>query len=143
MIMPLVKLLQLLVSERRNRGRIAAGIIAISGVRIERVEQRSPHHLIWRGHRAFHLIIHHAFIDQSVVLNFKPMSFLLEIQFFQLRKERGIQIHIHQIVIIFSVLGAKRIHSPIRSSERIHKRIQTALDHGKKRIADRKFFRAA
>jgi hypothetical protein len=46
------------------------------------------------------------------------------------------QVNIHEIVIIFFILGGKRIHGPVGCGERVHERGQTPLDHGKKRIPD-------
>ena len=71
------------------------------------------------------------------------MPLLLKAQFFDIGKKRRVEIDIHEVFVIRSVLSGKRVHGPVRGSKRVHECAEAALQHGEKRITHRKLFGAA
>ena len=149
MVMALVKGDQLGMGQSRNRRRITARIVAVGCVGIHGVEQRAAHHLIGRRHGAFHFVVHHTFVYKAVAAGIRvrfelqAVTLLLETQPINGREKRGVQIDLHQVVVVLGVLGGEGIHGPVGGRKGVHEGAQAAFEHGEKGIADREFARPA
>lgn len=71
------------------------------------------------------------------------MALLLEAQRIDVGEKSRIQVDVHEVVVVFAVLGREGIHGPIRRREGIHEGGQAAFEHGEKGVAHRKAGRPA
>ena len=131
----------LLIGQRRDALRVAAGHEAVCRIREHGPLQRIFQLGIRRSQRALHLIVHHA-ADGAVRV---PMpAFLLEHSFVHhgQRAEHCIQVDVHQVLEVGLVGGREWIHRLVREGHGIQERRHTALEQLQERRRDRVFFAA-
>ena len=140
-IVNLMKALELLVGEVRDRLGVTARALAISRVRIERALRQIAHHRIGGRKRTLHLIEHDALVDQRrrAIIELIVPAFLPENVFGQQRKEHRVEIHIDQVVEILEVLAGHRISGLVRKGHGVEERILAALEQFHERLLDRIF----
>ena len=118
MIIFAVESQKLRVLQIRNALRVPAGLISISSVRIQRIQDFPVQHILRRGKRAFHLIIYHAVIRQLILWIFQLIAPALLAEnflfFINIRKKHRIHINMDQIHEIGVVTARHRIHRLIR-----------------------------
>ena len=146
-VVPAVELAQLRVGEVRDLAGIAAGVEGVGRVRVERLQDRTRHHLVGRGHGPLHLVVDHPLEHRALAvgrgLELQAVALLLEAQLLQPREERRVQVDVHQVVEVFPVLGREGVHRPVGGREGVHEGAQAALEHGEKGVPHREALGAA
>ena len=113
----------------RNGFRQTAGFKPVGGIR----EQGLAHLVLLDGVRGgvypFHFVVHHAVVDQGLVLPFAQLvmpAFLLQGEgvFAGQGIEHRIQVHIHQVAEILVVPAGHRVHRLIGVGHGVQERIQ-------------------
>ena len=146
-VVPAVELAQLRVGEVRDLAGIAAGVEGVGRVRVERLQDRTRHHLVGRGHGPLHLVVDHPLEHRALAvgrgLELQAVALLLEAQLLQPGEERRVQVDVHQVVEVFPVLGREGVHRPVGGREGVHEGAQAALEHGEKGVPHREALGAA
>ena len=146
MVIAAVEGKEILIGQLRDCLRIAAGAHAVSIIRVKRIHNQSPEHLLRGGEHSLHLIVYDAVYTEISVLIDLIMPALLPkdlLPAINVRMEYRIHIDVHQIFKILVVAAGRRIHRVIREGHRVEKGIERALHQLDKRIFERKFFRTA
>ena len=140
MIEAVIGLLELFISQRRDDGRITAGIEAVAGIREQQRKHFVFRELIDAAHCALHLIEHNALIAECAVLILFDVPALLIEDIGILKdcrcKDR-VEIDLGQIKKIAQIAARNRIHGLIREGHRIEKGVHRAFEQLNKRLADR------
>ena len=164
-VMARVRVQELLVGERRNRARIAAALVRIGGVGVERGVDGVIQHAHGVGQRALHLVEHHAVIAQRArvqvlgagltgvalaVLALRQVqlvvpAFLLKNGRLGVdgRVEHRVQVHIHQVVQILLIGGGDGVDGLIGVGHGVEERLHGALDQIDERLLDGELGRPA
>jgi len=118
-----VKIQKLFVRQLRDHLRIASGLTAIGGMRIQRVHDFPLQHIIRRRKCSLHLIVDHTVDLQLFLVTFQLImpAFLPEngFVFINIRVKYGIQIDMHQVLEIFVVAACNRVYRLIRVGHRV------------------------
>ena len=157
-----VRVQELLVGERGNRARVAAALVRIGGVGIERGVDGVVQHTHGVGQRALHLVEHHAVIAQRALAQAGGAAVALArgaLRQVQLvvpalllkngglgidgRVEHRVQVHVHQVVQILLVGGGNGVDSLVGVGHGVEERLHGALDQVDKRLLDGEFGRSA
>ena len=156
-----VRVQELLVGERGNRARVAAALVRIGGVGIERGVDGVVQHAHGVGQRALHLVEHHAVITQRALAQARGAAALVldALRQVQLvmpalllkngglgvdgRVEHRVQVHVHQVVQILLVGGGNGVDSLVGVGHGVEERLHGALDQVDKRLLDGKLGRSA
>ena len=113
-----VKIQKLFVRQLRDHLRIASGLTAIGGMRIQRVHDLPLQHIIRRRKCSLHLIVDHAVDLQLFLVTFELImpAFLPEngFVFINIRVKYGIQIDMHQVLEILVITACHRVYGLIR-----------------------------
>ena len=153
---------ELLVGERGNRARVAAALVRIGGVGIERGVDGVVQHTHGVGQRALHLVEYHAVIAQRALAQAGGAAVALArgaLRQVQLvmpalllkngglgidgRVEHRVQVHVHQVVQILLVGGGNGVDSLVGVGHGVEERLHGALDQVDKRLLDGEFGRSA
>ena len=153
---------ELLVGERGNRARVAATLVRIGGVGIERGVDGIVQHTHGVGQRALHLVEHHAVIAQRALAQAGGAAVALArgaLRQVQLvmpalllkngglgidgRVEHRVQVHVHQVVQVLLVGGGNGVDSLVGVGHGVEERLHGALDQVDKRLLDGEFGRSA
>ena len=153
---------ELLVGERGNRARIAAALVRIGSVGIERGVDGVVQHAHGVGQRALHLVEHHAVIAQRALAQARgavaalALGALRQVQLvvptlllkngglgIDGRVEHRVQVHVHQVVQVLLVGGGNRIDGLVGVGHGVEERLHGALDQVDKRLLDGKLGRSA
>ena len=160
-----VRVQELLVGERGNRARVAAALVRIGGVGIQRGVDGVVQHAHGVGQRALHLVEHHAVIAQRArvqvlgagltgvalaVLALRQVqlvvpAFLLKNGRLGVdgRVEHRVQVHIHQVVQILLIGGGDGVDGLIGVGHGVEERLHRALDQIDERLLDGELGRSA
>ena len=156
-----VRVQELLVGERGNRARVAAALVRIGGVGIERGVDGVVQHAHGVGQRALHLVEHHAVITQRALAQARGAAALVldALRQVQLvmpalllkngglgvdgRVEHRVQVHVHQVVQILLVGGGNGVDGLVGVGHGVEERLHGALDQVDKRLLDGKLGRPA
>ena len=155
-----VRIQELIVGERRDRAWVAAALVRIGCVRIERGVDGVVQHAHGVGQRALHLVEHHAVIAQRALAQAGGAAFaasaLRQVQLvvpaFLLkngglgvdgRVEHRVQVHVHQVVQVLLVGGGNGIDGLVGVGHGVEERLHGALDQIDKRLLDGKLGRSA
>ena len=164
-VMASVRVQELLVGERRNRTRIAAALVRIGGIGIERGVDGVVQHAHGIGQRALHLVEHHAVVAQrsrAQVLGAGVVGVALAapaLRQVQLvvpalllkngglgvdgRVEHRVQVHVHQVVQVLLVGGGNGVDGLVGVGHGVEERLHGALDQIDERLLDGKLGRPA
>ena len=138
MIVGVMKLSQFLPGKIENGAGLPSGVPAIGSRWIQCLGQPVIGQRGRIGKRAFHFVVDHALWKQRFpAVQLKADPLLVKIGAPQKRKEGRIKIHLHQIMEILAVLGGKGIKGPVAGGQGIHKRVETAVQHGKENVPHR------
>ena len=154
-----VRVQELLVGERGNRARVAAALVRIGGVGIERGVDGVVQHAHGVGQRALHLVEHHAVIAQRALAQAGGVAVALVLRQVQLivpalllkngglgidgRVEHRVQVHVHQVVQILLVGGRNGVDGLVGVGHGVEERLHGALDQVHERLLDGKLGRSA
>ena len=164
-VMARVRVQELLVGERRNRARVAAALVRIGGIGIERGVDGVVQHAHGVGQRALHLVEHHAVVAQRaraqilgagvVGVAFAALA-LRQVQLVvpalllkngrlgvDSRVEHRVQVHVHQVVQILLVGGGNGVDGLIGVGHGVEERLHGALDQIDERLLDGELGRPA
>ena len=147
-IMGFIEADQLLIGQVGDFRRLTTTVVVVGCGRKQITADALPQLADGGRHRAFHFVEHHAFVFQwrigiALFAEFNAMAFLGKIQLMQTREKHRIQIYVEQVFEVFIVLGRKGVCGPVAAGHGIHKGIQRAARHHKKRIAYRVLLAAA
>ena len=164
-VMARVRVQELLVGERRNRARIAAALVRIGGIGIERGVDGVVQHAHGIGQRALHLVEHHAVVAQRAraqvlgagvvgvalaVLALRQVQLVVPALLLKNgglgvdgRVEHRVQVHVHQVVQILLVGGGNRVDGLVGVGHGVEERLHGALDQVDERLLDGKLGRPA
>ena len=155
-----VRVQELLVGEHGNRARVAAALVRIGGVGIERGVDGVVQHAHGIGQRALHLVEHHAVITQRALAQVGGATVALD-AFRQVqlvvpalllkngglgidgRVKHRVQVHVHQVVQILLVGGGYGVDGFVGVGHGVEERLHGALDQVDKRLLDGKLGRSA
>ena len=157
-----VRVQELLVGERGNRARVAAALVRIGGVGIERGVDGVVQHAHGVGQRTLHLVEHHAVIAQRALAQAGGVAVALalgalrQVQFVvpalllknsrlgvDGRVEHRVQVHVHQVVQVLLVGGGNGVDGLVGVGHGVEERLHGALDQVDKRLLDGKLGRSA
>ena len=157
-----VRVQELLVGEPGNRARVAAALVRIGGVGIERGVDGVVQHAHGIGQRALHLVEHHAVIAQCALAQAGGAAVALvlgALRQVQLvvpalllkngglgidgRVEHRVQVHVHQVVQVLLVGGGNGIDGLVGVGHGVEERLHGALDQVDKRLLDGELGRSA
>ena len=157
-----VRVQELLVGERRNRAWIAAALVRIGGIGIERGVDGIVQHAHGIGQRALHLVEHNAVIAQRARAQARGAAVALALGTFRQvqlvvpalllkngglgidgRVEHRVQVHVHQVVQILLVGGGNGVDGLVGVGHGVEERLHGALDQVDKRLLDGKLGRSA
>ena len=154
-----VRVQELLVGERGNRTRVAAALVRIGGVGIERGVDGIVQHAHGIGQRALHLVEHHAVITQRALVQARGAAVAVALRQVQFvvpalllkngglgidgRVEHRVQVHVHQVVQILLVGGGNGVDGLVGVGHGVEERLHGALDQVDKRLLDGKLGRSA
>ena len=157
-----VRVQELLVGERGNRARVAAALVRIGGVGIERGVDGVVQHAHGVGKGALHLVEHHAVIAQRALAQARGAAVVLALgalRQVQLvvpalllkngglgidgRVEHRVQVHVHQVVQVLLVGGGNGVDGLVGVGHGVEERLHGALDQVDKRLLDGEFGRSA
>ena len=154
-----VRVQELLVGERGNRARVAAALVRIGGVGIERGVDGIVQHAHGVGQRALHLVEHHAVITQRALVQARGAAVAVALRQVQFvvpalllkngglgidgRVEHRVQVHVHQVVQILLVGGGNGVDGLVGVGHGVEERLHGALDQVDKRLLDGKLGRSA
>ena len=154
-----VRVQELLVGERGNRARVAAALVRIGGVGIERGVDGIVQHAHGVGQRALHLVEHHAVIAQRALAQARGAAVAVALRQVQFvvpalllkngglgidgRVEHRVQVHVHQVVQILLVGGGNGVDGLVGVGHGVEERLHGALDQVDKRLLDGKLGRSA
>ena len=157
-----VRIQELLVGERGNRARVAAALVRIGGVGIERGVDGVVQHAHGVGQRALHLVEHHAVIAQRALAQARgaavaiALGALRQVQLvvpalllkngglgIDGRVEHCVQVHVHQVVQILLVGGGNGVDGLVGVGHGVEERLHGALDQVDKRLLGGKLGRPA
>ena len=154
-----VRVQELLVGERGNRARVAAALVRIGGVGIERGVDGIVQHAHGIGQRALHLVEHHAVITQRALVQARGAAVAVALRQVQFvvpalllkngglgidgRVEHRVQVHVHQVVQILLVGGGNGVDGLVGVGHGVEERLHGALDQVDKRLLDGKLGRSA
>ena len=98
-VVALVELPEGLQGQFRYGPGVPTRVMAIGGIRVEGVQQRTGQNLVGGGHGAFHFVEDDAFINEAfaslvIGLVFEAMTFLAEAGRFQAGEEDGVQVDV-------------------------------------------------
>ena len=152
-----VRVQELLVGERGNRARVAAALVRIGGVGIERGVDGVVQHAHGVGQRALHLVEHYAVIAQCALAQARGaavtrvLGALRQVQLvvpalllkngglgIDGRVEHRVQVHVHQVVQILLVGGRNGVDGLVGVGHGVEERLHGALDQVDKRLLDGK-----
>ena len=159
-VMTCVRVQELLVGERRNRARVAAALVRIGGIGIERGVDGVVQHAHRVGQRALHLVEHHAVIAQRAHAQVLGVALAaLALRQVQLvvpalllkngglgvdgRVKHRVQVHVHQVVQILLVGGGDGVDGLVGVGHGVEERLHGALDQIDERLLDGKLGRSA
>ena len=153
---------ELLVGERGNRARVAAALVRIGGVGIERGVDGVVQHAHGVGQRTLHLVEHHAVIAQRALAQvggavaalaldaLRQVQLVVPALLFKNgglgidgRVEHRVQVHVHQVVQILLVGGGNGVDGFVGVGHGVEERLHGALDQVDKRLLDRELGRSA
>ena len=154
-----VRVQELLVGERGNRARVAAALVRIGGVGIERGVDGIVQHAHGIGQHALHLVEHHAVITQRALVQARGAAVAVALRQVQFvvpalllkngglgidgRVEHRVQVHVHQVVQILLVGGGNGVDGLVGVGHGVEERLHGALDQVDKRLLDGKLGRSA
>ena len=157
-----VRVQELLVGERGNRARVAAALVRIGGVGIERGVDGVVQHAHGVGQCALHLVEHHAVIAQRALAQAGGAAVALALDTLRQvqlvvpalllkngglgidgRVEHRVQVHVHQVVQILLVGGGDGVDGLVGVGHGVEKRLHGALDQVDKRLLDGELSRSA
>ena len=160
-----VRVQELLVGERGNRARVAAALVRIGGIGVERGVDGVVQHAHRIGQRALHLVEHHAVIAQRArtqVLGAGVIGVpLAALALWQVqlvvpalllkngrlgvngRVEHRVQVHVHQVVQVLLVGGGNGVDGLVGVGHGVEERLHGALDQIDERLLDGKLGRPA
>ena len=154
-----VRIQELLVGERGNRARVAAALVRIGGVGIERGVDGVVQHAHGVGQRALHLVEHHAVIAQRALAQAGGAVAAFALRQVQLvvpalllkngrlgvdgRVEHRVQVHVHQVVQILLVGGGSGVDGFVGVGHGVKERLHGALDQVHERLLDGELGRSA
>ena len=155
-----VRVQELLVGERRDCARVAAALVRIGGVGIERGVDGVVQHAHGVGQRALHLVEHHAVIAQRALVQARGAAVapgvLRQVQLVVpalLLKNGGlgvdgrvahrVQVHVHQVVQVLFVGGGNGVDGLVGVGHGVEERLHGALDQVHERLLDGKLGRSA
>ena len=157
-----VRVQELLVGERGNRARVAAALVRIGGVGIERGVDGVVQHAHGVGQRTLHLVEHHAVIAQRALAQTRGAAVaiaVLALRQVQLvvpalllkngglgidgRVEHCVQVHVHQVVQILLVGGGNGVDGLVGVGHGVEERLHGALDQVHERFLDGELGRSA
>ena len=150
---------EMLVGERGNRARVAAALVRIGGVGIERGVDGVVQHAHGVGQRALHLVEHYAVIAQCALAQAGGAVAAFALRQVQLvvpalllkngglgidgRVEHRVQVHVHQVVQVLLVGGGDGVDGLVGVCHGVEERLHGALDQVDKRLLDGKLGRSA
>ena len=134
------------IRQFRNMIRIAAGILAVAGIREQLPVQVIADQAVRGGIGALHFIEHDA-VDRQLTVRVVQLivpAFLAEgVRIPQgQRMQHRIHIDVHQVQEILVIPGRERIHRLVRERERVDERGQGALQQVHEGLAQRILFRS-
>ena len=113
-----MEILEHLIAQVRDGLRVAAGLIAISCVRIKSCHNPAFQQIIRCRQRPLHFIVDNAAVDQRVLRLFNlimPALLHQHLRIFQhIGIEHRIKVNVHQILEVLVVAAGHRIHGLIR-----------------------------
>ena len=157
-----VRVQELLVGERGNCARVAAALVRIGSVGIERGVDGVVQHAHGVGQRTLHLVEHHAVIAQRALAQARGAALALALDALRQvqlvvpafllkngglgvdrRVEHRVQVHVHQVVQILLVGGGNGVDGLVGVGHGVEERLHGALDQVDKRLLDGKLGRSA
>ena len=138
---------ELLLRELRNGRRVAARLIVVRRIGVERLHELARKQVIGVRERTFHFIINHAAIGQRCLRILQlVVPALLHEDLGVLahgRIEHCIEIDVHEILEVLGIAAGHGVHRLVRVGHRIQERIQRALHELDERLLQRVLARAA
>ena len=135
-----------LVGQVRDVRRVAAGIVCVGRVRIQRRKDRLLQHVVRRGQRALHLVVDDAVDGQVAGIVKLPVPALLLEDLavaVDVRMKDRVQVDVHQVLEVLQVAARDRVHRLVRVRHRVEERVQGAFRELDEGILDRKLLRPA
>ena len=147
-VMMAIELKQVVVTEVNDVVRLTTTVVVIGRGREQMAAQVLPQLGGRRTHRAFHLVVDNAPIDQIGrgilgFVEFQAVTLLGKIQWVKLGEKHAIEVDRQQIVEVFPVHAGERIGSPVAAGKGIHEGVQRPPDHHEEWVANRKTLTAA
>ena len=142
-VLAVMEVAQHLPGEGRDLGRVAAAVVVVGDGGKEQRLEPLPDLGRGRAHRALHLVVHHALVDQlgAGVARSRPLDpvpLLGEVHAVETGEEGRVQVHRQQVVEVLAVAGGEGVGGPVARGERVHERVEGAADHHEERVADGK-----
>ena len=136
-----------LLGEIGDRLRIAARLISISCVRIERRHDAAAEEIVGRGECPLHLVIDDAAVPERRICIVQLVVPALLHEHLRIRAHRGIEygveIDIHEVLKIARIAACNRIHRLVRKCHRVEERVERSLHEFNERLLQRVLARAA
>ena len=142
-VMAGVEVLEHLVRQFRDHQRIAARFDFVRGAGQQRVLDAAVQRADRIVEGALHFIEHHALVTELAVLEDIAPAFLKEVQVVEVGEERGVEVHVEQVVEILAVGAGERIDGAVGVGERVHERGRGPAHHREERVAHRVALRTA
>ena len=147
-VMAAVEIDQTLVAQVRDVLRVTAAVVVVGGAGEEVLGQRLPEQARDAAHRAFHLVVDHAFEFERArgvfgICELEAMAFLREVHRVEPREEHRVEVHIEQVEEILAVLAREGIGRPVAAGEGVHEGVQRTARHHEKGVAHGVAFAAA
>ena len=141
-----MKINKFLIGQRRDLGRIPAGLILIGRIRKQDFPRVPVQNALGRGKGALHFIVHHS-VDGERAFRIRKLivpSLLHENLWLPVnrRMEHAVQVYIHKILKILVIAAGHRVYGFVRIRHGVQKGIERPLYQLHKRILHGEFLRA-
>mmetsp|Transcript_54400 Transcript_54400/g.140542 ORF Transcript_54400/g.140542 Transcript_54400/m.140542 type:complete len:1111 (-) Transcript_54400:87-3419(-) len=146
-VVRVVEGLELLERQRRDGGRVSAGVDRVRVVGEGELLGGAVHERVGRGVDALHLVEHHALVRQrlGLVLELVVPALLREHRRVALRArvQHGVQVDVDEVVEVLGVLRGDRVARAVGVRERVQERLQRSLEQLDERLLARVLVGAA